>query len=180
MLDQGIGARESMLGLNCAEQFIVWSIRRIVTERGPDARLLDECESMFGEESEIGFRVLSVFLGLLGRAARRSFLIGTPELMAITWSEKAILALLAAAQFGDGELLAAHLRLLAKPAVQAELAVAAGALAGLLAQSGHRIALAEMRRPSCDAPLALVPQAASGEPLRSSFGAAPLWGFAAG
>src|ERR1700709_2527811 len=105
MLDQGIGAgRDTMLGLNCAEQFIVWSIRRIVTERGPDAQLLDECEAMFGEDSESGFRVLSLFLGLLGRAARRSFLIGAPGLMAVTWSEKAILALLAAAQSADADL----------------------------------------------------------------------------
>ncbi len=137
--------RVSMVGLNYGEHFIVWGLRRVVTEHGPDGLLLDECHAACGNDGDEAMRALCLFLCLLGRAARRPVQIGTPGTLAVTWDENRILTLLAAAQRCTEDAgparVDAHLQFLALPAHRPVLAQVALALGGLLAAHGHFLPL---------------------------------------
>jgi hypothetical protein len=138
-------SRVSMVGLNYGEHFIIWGLRRVVTEHGPDGLLLDECYAACGNEGDEAMRALCLFLCLLGRAARRPVQIGTPGTLAVTWDESRILTLLAAAQRcsqeGDQARVDAHLQFLALPAHRPVLAEVTLTLASLLATHGHLLSL---------------------------------------
>ena len=137
--------RVSMIGLSYGEHLIVWGLRRVVTEHGPDGLLLDECHAAFSDDGDEALRALCLFLCLLGRAARRPIQIGTPGTLAVTWDESRILTLLAAAQRwaedGDQARVDAHLQWLAPPAHRQALAQVTLALGSLLAAHGHFLAL---------------------------------------
>ncbi len=140
-----IAGRLDMIGLTYGEQLIVWGLRRIVTERGPDGLLLDECYGAFGGDGDEALRTLCLFLCLLGHSARQIFEIGSPGLLVMTRDESRILTLLAAAQrcaeAGDLTLLDAHLRWLAPTAHRPPLAQVSLALGNLLAAHGHWLSL---------------------------------------
>lgn len=130
-----------MIGLTYGEHLVVWGLRRIVTERGPDSLLLAECQCAFSDEGGEGFRILCLFLVLLGRAARKTFEIGSPGSLVMTRDERRIVTLLAAAQIytenDNRTLLDAHLEWLASAAHRSELAQATITLGALLAAHGH-------------------------------------------
>jgi len=151
-------ARFAMVGLTYGEHLIVWGLRRVVTESGPDGLLLDECCCAFSDDGDEALRMLCLFLCMLGRSARRPFEIGAPGALAVTRDENRILMLLAAAQRwaenGDQALVDAHLLWLAAPEHRPALAQVTLALGNLLAAHGYVLAI----------PVAAVPQPAEAWP----------------
>lgn len=135
-----------MIGLTYGEHLVVWGIRRIVTERGPDWLLFDECCCAFGEDEGGGaVKILCLFTCVLGRSARKILEVAAPGTLAMTCDERRILTLVAAAQIctqdNDRTLFDAHLRWLASPVHRPALAQAVRTLGALLAAHGHWFSL---------------------------------------
>ncbi|MEI9991977.1 MAG: hypothetical protein WDM86_18300 [Rhizomicrobium sp.] len=98
-----------------AEHVMVFAWRMLVAGRARCPVLRDELAAAAGAQAMDVLSALSVFLTTLGNGSRHRLCVGPPRCSHRTTDEQAMLALIAAAQDGDEERVAAHLRWLVVP-----------------------------------------------------------------
>ncbi len=122
-----------------AEFVLVFAWRMLVAGRARCPVLHDELVAHAGERAMDLLSALSVFLLTLGNGSRRRLSVGHPGCDHRTGDEQAMLALIAAAQDGDDDCLAAHLRWLVLPGRRTAAARSVQALAELAGRAGLHI-----------------------------------------
>ena len=113
--------------------FLVWSWRRIITGRTDCAWFAQEYDDLCGQNGPEVFNTLCIFLKALGFASRRQIAIGPTGWLSVTPDEQQMLSLLADAQTGQRDAMAARLCWISVPERRGVLEIAAGALAAALA-----------------------------------------------
>ena len=91
----------------CAGHLLVWTWRKLIGGQG-DGRAR-EYDRFAGLEADALLAAFATFLMLLGRGSRRVLTVGPPHCAGLTADEERMLRLLAAAQWGEGEMASAHL-----------------------------------------------------------------------
>ena len=133
-------------GQLCAAHLLVWTWRKLVVGHDDCPVLTREYERFAGPEAEGLLSAFTNFLLVLGKACRRTLVIGQPYCAGITADEERMLRLIAAAQCGDGVLLWAHLAWLARREYQDDVRLAAVRLADALSEAG--VVLPPVRTPA--------------------------------
>jgi hypothetical protein len=134
------GQTYEALQLNRAERLVMTAMRRLVLGLGMCPGIAREFEVLCGPRAAEVISVLRLFLGTLDRTARRRLTVAPPGWFAPTADERQMLAMLAAAQCGDEELLGALARWLARSEMQLLLVQVSHRLADVLAACNLRIA----------------------------------------
>jgi hypothetical protein len=112
---------------------IAW--RKLIAGQGRCPSLLRELASIPGCQPQDLLRTLAIFFGALNDGCRRPLSVAPIGCSAPTHDERHILALLAASQTEDADLVSAHLTWLARPAHQKAVAIAARILGRMLAKA---------------------------------------------
>lgn len=139
--------------LDYGEHLLLIALRKIVLGRGRCPALLREIARLPGCDPSDLIRTLAILLSAINNGCRRTVYVADLGYAGSTFDEQRILALIAAAQAGDGDLVAAHLAWLVEAPHQKPVAIAARVLGRLLLDGG--VALALPRTPGASRPLIL-------------------------
>jgi len=143
-------------GQLCAGHLLVWTWRKLVVGHDDCPVLTREYERFAGPQAEALLSAFAAFLLALGRASRRTLMVGQPYCAGLTADEERMLRLIAAAQSGDGVLLWAHLAWLARRDYQDDVRLAANRLADALREAGVTLPPVRQPKPSETAALEMV------------------------
>ena len=143
-------------GQLCAGHLLVWTWRKLVVGHDDCPVLTREYERFAGPQAEALLSAFAAFLLALGRASRRTLMVGQPYCAGLTADEERMLRLIAAAQSGDGVLLWAHLAWLARRDYQDDVRLAANRLADALREAGVILPPVRQPKPSKTAVLEMV------------------------
>ncbi|HVJ55532.1 MAG TPA: hypothetical protein VM689_23935 [Aliidongia sp.] len=120
---------------------LVCAWRKIVTAGGECPLVYRDFADFCGEDAGEVLATFGTFLRVLAYASRRKLRVGHPGSTDITGDERQILAMLAAAQAGEADLLAAHLCWLARTELRHALTLAIRALGSALGANGLELPL---------------------------------------
>lgn len=136
MTDEAVGRRNELVELTRGGRLLVWTMRRMVIRRGLCALASRDFDREYGGDGGEVLGAFAVFVTMLGHSARRRISVGHPGCCGLTWDERQILSVLAAAQDDDPPRLCALLCWLVRPELQQSLALVARALATAFAVHG--------------------------------------------
>ena len=122
--------------LRYIQHFSVWALRTSVACSPTCRVLLREFDRAFAGDIEQGLADFHALIRSLGQG-RRKVVIGRPGHIELTYDERGLLALLAAAQMGDRERFLAHARFVMGHDRLDDLYQTAGAFAARLRANGH-------------------------------------------
>jgi len=128
-----------IVDLSYGEHLLIWTLRRVIVGRGDCALIRREYAAAFGEAADEALIAFHSFLVLLNRDSRRRFSIGHPGCADLTFDERHLLSVIAAAQGDNDARLDAQLRWLVRREGQDDLHVAVSRLARLLGEHGHAL-----------------------------------------
>ncbi|MEI9889128.1 MAG: hypothetical protein WDN08_22005 [Rhizomicrobium sp.] len=130
-----------------SEQVLVFAWRMLVAGRRQCPALHAELAAYAGGETHQVLAGLGVVLMTLGQGSRRPVSVRHPGCAVVTRDERNLLALLAAAQSGDDDLLAARLRWTVRPDCQMPALVVVQTFARLLDRIDLRLPAPDGARP---------------------------------
>lgn len=123
-------------GRLCAGHLLVWTWRKLVAGEVECPLLAREYMAFADGRGLELLEAFGVFLQALGAGSRRLLAVGQPRVAGITGDEAQMLRLIAAAQTGDGALIAAHLSWLVRGAHHGTVERSARYLAETLLECG--------------------------------------------
>ena len=136
---------DGALEYNRCEYLLVWSWRLIVTGRGHCPLLARELRNACRDDADEALAAVCRFLCALARARRHRLMVNPPGCLALTCDEAHMLAMIAAAQHREREVLDIHLEWIARSAFREPVRQSVDELAAIL--DAHRLRLPATTHP---------------------------------